>query len=284
MGDAVDWLALWRELSERAGQRRGRRWAREGGEDVWKEKARSYLDEVARRWRKPDSSRAAVLATLTPDRTVLDIGAGAGAWSALMARVASHVTAVEPSPSMRGAMASHLQAQGVDNVTVVAATWQEARVEPHDVSLCAHAMYGWHDLAAGVRKMEAATRERCFLLMRAPLVDGVMAQVCRRIHGHPHDSPSFAVAYNALWQMGIPADVQVEDRGPWGAWSHDSFDEALAEVKDRLGVPESVEHDDFIRELLERRLSRRDGRLVWPPGVRSALVSWVPRGGADALE
>jgi SAM-dependent methyltransferase len=280
----TDWLGLWRELSERAGERRERRWAQEANEDVWAEKARHFLDQVARRWAKPDSSRTTVVETLTPGDTVLDIGAGAGAWTALLARHARRVTAVDPSPSMLRAMAVHLAAEGVDNVRVVEGSWQDVDVEPHDVSLCAHAMYGWHDLAGGIRKMEAATRKRCFLLMRAPLIDGVMAEASRRIHGHPHDSPSFAVAYNALWQMGIPADVRVEDRGPWGAWSHDTLDEALADAKDRLGIPDRTEHDDFLRDLLERRLEPRDGRLVWPPGVRSALVSWVPRRTPDAVE
>jgi SAM-dependent methyltransferase len=276
MSGDVDWLALWRELSVRAGRRKEHRWANEANEDVWAEKARHYLDEVARRWANPDSSRTSVLASLSPGDTVLDIGAGAGAWTALLADHARRVTAVEPSPSMRRVMERHLADRGVDNVRIVPGTWQDVDVEPRDVSLCAHAMYGWHDLAAGVRKMEAATRKRCFLLMRAPLIDGVMAEASRRVHGHPHDSPSFVVAYNALWQMGIPADVQMEDRGPWGAWSHDSLDEALADAKDRLGIPDRADHDNFLRDLLQRRLEARDGRLIWPPGVRSALVSWEP--------
>lgn len=275
----IDWLALWGELSRRSGHHGKRCWAPDGGEDAWAERARHYLAEVTRRWAKPDSSRTTVLASLSSEHRVLDIGAGAGAWAALLARHCCSVTAVEPSPAMRGVMARHLEEQGIENVSIEPCAWPKVAVHEHDISLCAHAMYGWHDLAAGIRAMEAVTRERCFLLMRAPTTDGVMAEASRRVWGHPHDSPNFWIAYNALGQMGIHADVVMEDRGLWGSWTHDTVDEALSDLKDRLGVPEPHDADPDLRALLERRLEPRDGLLVWPPGVCTALVTWVPSGG-----
>ncbi len=272
----IDWLELWRELARRAGRHGQRCWAPAPGEDAWADRALRYLEVVARRWEKPDSSRTTVLQSLSAESSVLDIGAGAGAWAALLARHVRHVTAVEPSPAMREVMTRYLADQGIDNVRIVAGAWPDVDVEEHDVSLCAHAMYGWSDLATGIRRMEAATRARCFLLLRVPTPDGVMAQASRLVRGQPHDSPNFVVAYNALLQMGIAADVVMEDTGLWGAWSHDTLDEALTELKDRLGIPDRDAHDGELRVLLQQQLEERDGRLVWPPGVRSALVAWDP--------
>ncbi len=272
----IDWLALWGELSRRSGHHGNRCWAPADGEDAWAERARHYLERVRRRWETPDSSRTTVLAAVSPEHSVLDIGAGAGAWAALLARRARRVTAVEPSPAMRGVMERHLEDEGIDNVRIVAGAWHEVTIPQHDISLCAHAMYGWHDLAHGIRGMEHITRERCFLLMRAPTADGVMAEASRRVWGHPHDSPNFWIAYNALGQLGIHADVVMEDRGLWGPWTHDTLDEALADLKDRLAIPGPHEADADLRALLAERLESRDRGLVWPAGVRSALVTWTP--------
>jgi hypothetical protein len=101
-----------------------------------------------------------------------------------------------------------------------------------------------------------------------------MAEAAREIWGLPYDSPNFQVAYNALLQMGIFADVQMEAAGTWSRRSHASFDEALAKVKHHFGLEKDGRHDEFLTDLLHRRLTLRDGRYLWPHVVRSALIYW----------
>jgi SAM-dependent methyltransferase len=278
MQQVTDWVRLWRELVEaRAESRSGR-----GRRDAWHTRARQFEKRTRRRWAKPDSSRDYVVSQVQarPGATVLDIGAGTGAWTVLLARYARHVTAVEPSAAMLEVLRQNLAESGadtghpIDNVTVVEGAWPGVEVEAHDLSLCSHAMYTAADFPAFVRRMEAVTRQRCFLLLRAPTPDGVMAEASMHVWGQPYDSPSFQVAYNALLQIGIFAHVRMEDRGLWRPWTHDSLEEALADVKRRLGLPEPSEHDEFLRDLLRRRLAREEGRWVWPRAVRSALVYW----------
>jgi hypothetical protein len=74
--------------------------------------------------------------------------------------------------------------------------------------------------------------------------------------------------------MGIFANVLMEDRGLWDPWVNGSLEEALSDVKRRFGLGESSLHDDYLRDLLARRLTPVEGTYVWPPGVRSALVYW----------
>jgi hypothetical protein len=140
-------------------------------------------------------------------------------------------------------------------VTIVEGGWPEADAAPHDVVLCSHALYGVADFAAFVRKMEATALRRCYLLLRVVTPDGVMAEAARHVWGQPYDSPNFQVAYNALLQLGIFANVLLEDTGLWKPWTN-------------------ATHDAFLRDLLARHLTEIDGQWVWPRGTRSALVYW----------
>jgi precorrin-6B methylase 2 len=277
MEQSTDWIQLWRELveaQERIRAARNRAQGRSG--DTWKTKARAVDENLRRRWAKPDSSRQTIIAALqaAPGATVLDIGAGTGAWACLLARHARLVTAVEPSPAMVEVMGENIAAEGIGNVEIVQGTWPDASVATHDLTLCSHAMYGQAHLPAFVQRLMAVTRRTCFLVLRAPRTDGVMAEAAMHVWGQPHDSPNFQVGFNAMLQMGLYPNVQMEDAGVWRPWTSPSLEEALAKVKRKFGLGSPSEHDPFLEELLRRRLTWLDGQYEWPGGMRSALVYW----------
>jgi 2-polyprenyl-3-methyl-5-hydroxy-6-metoxy-1,4-benzoquinol methylase len=275
MEKMTDWSALWRELVEV----KSHSWKRETGanphEDTGRAKACGFDESVKRRWTKPDSSRDFVISQLDANATLLDIGAGTGAWAALLARYVYKVTAVEPSSAMIEVMREKLTAAGHTDVEIVQGAWPDVEVEPHDFSLCSHAMYGYPDLPAFIRRMAASTKRMCFLVLRAPTVDGVLAEAARHIWGQPHDSPNFTIAYNILLQMGIYPSVLMENTGLWAPRTSESLAEALRKTKRHFGLDGLTEHDDFFIDLLRRRLTYQDGQYVWPRGVRSALVYWT---------
>jgi precorrin-6B methylase 2 len=275
MEKITDWTALWRELVEVKARSRPRETGPEAQVDFWRVKAREFDESVKRRWARPDSSRAFVISQLNANATVLDIGAGTGAWAALLARYVHKVTAVEPSPTMIEVMREKLAAEGCSNVEVIQGAWPDVVVEPHDFSLCSHAMYGYPDLPAFIRRIAAVTKRMCFLVLRAPTVDCVLAEAARHIWGQPHDSPNFTVAYNILLHMGIYPSVLMENTGLWDSRTSESLAEALRETKRHFGLDGLAEHDDFLVDLLRRRLTYQDGQYVWPRGVRSALVYWT---------
>ncbi len=274
MEKITDWNALWRELVEVKARNHQRKSDSKKGADIWAGRALEFKEGVQRRWVRPDSSRDFILSQVNGDSTVLDIGAGTGAWSALLARRAKRVTAVEPSAAMIAVMREDLAAQSIANVAIVQGAWPEVSVEPHDFSLCSHAMYGCPDLAAFLRHMDACTRRICFLLLRAPSIDGVRAEAARHIWGQPLDSPNFAIAYNVLLQIGIYANVQLENTGLWKPRTSPSLEDALRDMKRFMDLDETGDHDGYLMDLLRRRLVWKDGQYVWPPEVRSALVYW----------
>jgi 2-polyprenyl-3-methyl-5-hydroxy-6-metoxy-1,4-benzoquinol methylase len=270
-----DWLLLWKELVE--AQARGRAKAKVKARPYdWQDKAREFQEAVRQRWVKPDSSRDFIAADLDqhPGETVLDIGAGSGAWTVFLAQRARHITALDPSLAMLDLLRENVAAAGLTNVTIVDGGWPEADVAPHDVVLCSHALYGVADFEAFVRKMEATARRRCYLLLRVVTPGGVMAEAAWHVWGQPYDSPNFQVAYNALLQLGIFANVLLEDTGLWKPWTNASLDEALTEMKRRFDLVNDTTHDAFLRDLLARHLTEAEGQWVWPRGTRSALVYW----------
>ena len=100
MEKMTDWTALWRELVEIKARSQKREADAQLQMDFWRVKAREFDESVKRRWTRPDSSRDFVISQLDANATVLDIGAGTGAWAALLARYVHKVTAIEPSPAM----------------------------------------------------------------------------------------------------------------------------------------------------------------------------------------
>jgi len=275
MEPLTNWNKLWETLSENQSRAFAAK-KQSQDDDFWKHKAKAFDKMVDQRWAKPDSSRDFLIKKLkdNPGSTLLDIGAGTGKWSVLVSPFASRVTALEPSPAMQAVLKEKIREQGVGNIDIVTGKWPEDDVERHDFILASHSMYGVTDFEAFVRKMCETADKACLLLLRVPFADSVMATAASRILGQPYDSPNFQIAYNILLGMDIFADVIMEADGSWPPWANDSFEEALDEIKNRLGLSEKSRHDAFLKDLLKANLNIKKGKYVWPAGNRAALVYW----------
>ena len=270
----IDWVKFWDDLVRR--RERLRPAGKNDWDDRWTVRAEAYNARTEARWQTMDSSRAFLTGLLqsNPGATLLDIGAGCGKWTVPLAPLAAHVTAVEPSPAMRKHLCRHVGERRLSNVTVVEDPWPSKSVGAHDISLCAHSMYGVGDFAGWIRSVVDATRHTCVCILRAPSPDGVMAEASRHIFGHPFDSAGFQIAFNALIQLGIFPNVIMEDPRTWDPWVHESLAEALQELKRRLRLGDDASHDTYLVELLERRLKWDGSRFVWPGGTHAALIHW----------
>ncbi len=263
----TDWAELWRELASRDIQ------ASPEGEaqmvERWRRVARQ-LDAGEKGLEDPLLDH--ILGRLTPEMTVLDIGAGIGRWTLPMAKAVRRVTAVEPLAGMRQVLVERAVSHGITNLEVVEVPWLEAEVPPHDVAIAAHATYSTTDLLRFVRKMDASARRACYLALRVPAHDGVIGELSERFRGRWHDSPNFIVGYNLLLSAGFNANVLMEPR-PARYWTDPTMDEAMARAKRHLRL-EDAGRDAAIREILSRRLRFVDGAYRWPDSMRSALIWW----------
>jgi len=260
----IDWLQLWRELVIATGS-------------LHEERKPSRRYEVRARRKateRYDPLLDFVLQDIDSQTTVLDVGAGNGRWTIPVAQKAGSVTAIEPSDSIRETLRSNIASAELTDIQIVSARWEEAAVEKHDIVVCAHAMYASPDFAGFVRKMERCADKKCYLALRLPPQDGIVGELSHAIYGSYHDSPNAIIAYNALYSMGIYANVLVEEG--IRRWIDTTFEGALARAKRHLRLGSSDIHDGLIRDTLTQRLTRLDGSYVWPDGMRSALLWWNP--------
>lgn len=274
MQTITDWVSLWAELVEIKKTSQKDSIETPGNEDIWCAKAREYDERVKQRWKNHDSSRETVLSLLQPDSSILDIGAGTGAWTLLFSKHVRKVTVIEPSKAMRDICIENIRLAQASNIEILEDPWPAAKPAKHDYSFCSHAMYGVADFPGFVQHMIACTTKKCFLLIRAPSQDGLITEAFMHIYHQPYDSPNFTIAYNILIQMGIYANVKVEKSDKWYFIKSPSFDEAYTNLKTRLGLLDCSTYDDYLHDLLDRRLVQQEDNYYWPGGYQSALIYW----------
>jgi SAM-dependent methyltransferase len=253
----IDWLEQWRELVANTVHTTGN------------ESMKRYRTHARRKQERHDPLLDFVLDSVDGSTTVLEIGAGNGRWTIPLAGKAGAVTAIEPDSEMLAVLRENIAESGAD-IRIIEMPWEEVNVEPHDIVVCAHSMYTTPEIAPFVRRMEAHAKKTCYMAVRMPPVNGIIGELTHKIHGRLHDSVNAVVAFNALYYMGICANVLVEE-GIYH-WSNDSFEEAFLRAKRHLSLVSSDEYDGLIDETLRERLTYSEGRYTWPDGMRSALL------------
>jgi SAM-dependent methyltransferase len=209
--------------------------------------------------------------------TLLDVGGGAGRFALPLALRCRHVTVVEPSGSMLQGLREGMQEAGIKNITSVQATWEEATVEPADVALCAHVVYGVADIEPFIRKLEAHARQKVLLLafMDSPIAR--FSPFWKPVHGEERvDLPGLPELVNVLWEMDICPDVEMlESASPRAFESRES---ALEQLRARLYVKPDTERDRRLQSAMDELL------VETPDGVgirgaklrRQGLIAWRP--------
>lgn len=273
--EIVNYGQLWRDLV-RLGEDRRKRKTKTNAADQWHGKAAVFDLRVSERWQQQDSSRSFLLRTLIefPGSTVVDIGAGSGTWVKLMSPYAKSITAIDSSESMLAQLQLRIEEENLRNVNIIKGCWPDVNFDSHDICFCSHAMYGAEDFSEFITKMQEMANKRIILLIRAPGEEGLMAQAMKLVWGHPYDSPNYQIAINILWQMGIFPNVIMEEDHLWKPWSHPALEDALTEMKSRLGLFDDMDWDDKLRRLLETNLVYQSGEYFWPSALRTALLYW----------
>jgi Methyltransferase domain len=214
---------------------------------------------------------------LSPVKTLIDAGAGAGRHAVPLSERLEWVTAVEPSEGMRS-MIPHR-----DNMTVVASTWEDAEVAPADLMICSHVLYGVADIEPFIAKLDRCARERVFIMLREsdlPHPGAVIrkqllagrAQGAHSTDGSPR-MPRFSDLFMLLMAMGIAPDVKFLSYPIVTRYAN--LEEALVDVRALVGGG----WDEAIgRPMLEELLTSDGSELVFDGGtVLSGVAHWQPR-------
>lgn len=230
-----------------------------------------------------DATADALLALVKPGDSVLDVGAGGGRIALPLAQKCRLVTAVEPSESMRERLREQVAEWGVKNLNVVAEKWEDARVRPADVVVCAHVLYTVPDPVPFVEKLDAhALRIVAAVMFEQPAVAAYFP-LWPPVHGEDRLAlPALGEFEALLKEMGIPYDrVRLPQREPRG---FESVEQAVAESAARLFVSPGTPKAERLREAVKESLVPHAGgfRFTWARPQQPWLVTWTPTGAGPA--
>jgi len=148
---------------------------------------------------------------LNPGSNVLDIGAGAGAYTIPLARFAEQVTVVEPSKGQISRLMKRAHKEKLSNIRIINKRWED--VERHELDRydLVNAAYCFHmpDIKAALQRMLEVTDKYLFLIA---LVDHGFGDVYERVFGDQNVGPDYSYLYNVLYQMGYKANVKILTR------------------------------------------------------------------------
>jgi SAM-dependent methyltransferase len=244
------------------------------GDDFYSALA-SRFKEDPRRTDDPVLGR--LLEWVSAETSVLDVGGGAGRYALPLALRCKDVTVVEPSESMVRALREGAEEAAVRNVRAVPSTLEEANVEPAELVICAHVVYGIEDIEPFVRKLESHGRERVAVLayMDAPL--SMVSPVWEAVYGEKRvNLPALPELVNVLWEMEIYPNAEMF--APAGQRAAPNRDTALAMLRGMLRVDEGTERDERLVVAMDELVEETEEGLVISGWRRrpQGLVWWAP--------
>jgi 2-polyprenyl-3-methyl-5-hydroxy-6-metoxy-1,4-benzoquinol methylase len=267
----------WQRLIDARAEQMDAAYARLGrtSADFWDRRARGFhratQDTIA-----SDPLFLRLRQEVTPQMSLLDVGAGTGRFTLALAPQARHIIAVEPNATMFNYLRHDAGERGLTNISFVQTTWQEAPDDLQaDVVICSHVLYPIRDIVPFVSKLQVATRHACYIYLRITQMDSLTAHIWQHFHGEERClQPGCIHALDVLYEMGIYANVETIILPP--SLRFPSLDVAVDELMEQLILPDDQQTRSELRALTKDWLVERDGVLV-PPVEKtvSAIIWWT---------
>jgi SAM-dependent methyltransferase len=226
---------------------------------------------------RDDEARAAALGVPKGAR-VLDIGTGPGTYAVPLAARGCRVTAVEPSPVMREALAENMRERNAEDIRVIPKRWEDVRVqdlgEPFDVVIASYSLT-MMDIGKALAKMvECCTGTiHLFWFMTPPAWVQVNRDLWPLLHGGEFPGePTADWLWQVLCEMGIYANLEVEMKFPPSVYA--SVDDAVAEFSGRLKCSTTA-HKETVRNYFQSVLREEGDGFVLGSETLGAHIWWM---------
>ncbi len=255
----------WEELLDARAQQMDAAYAQLGrtSADFWDRRAKGF-HRTTKATVVYDPFLRKLQQVVTPQTSVLDVGAGTGRLAITLAPQAKEVLVVEPNAAMLDYLRRDAGEQGLLNISYLQTTWQDAPdTLSSDIVICSHVLYPIKDIVPFLTKLKAATRDACYIYMRGTSIDAQTSHIWQHFHGDERCMPpSYIHALDVLYEMGIYANVEIVETPQ--SLRYPSLDVAVDELLEQLILPENEQTRTKLRKMLDGWLVELDGMLVPP--------------------
>jgi SAM-dependent methyltransferase len=240
--------------------------------DFWADFAPAFRADPRR---ADDEALNILLGLAEESTTVLDVGGGAGRFALALALNCTSVTVVDPSEAMLAQLRLAIEDEGLKNVNAVRSEWETAEVEPRDLVLCAHVVYGVAEIGRFVRKLEQHANRLVALVSFVDAPQSHVSSLWETVHGEPRVTlPALPELLNVLWDLDIYPDVVMMPSKQTRTF--ESAEMALEELTRRLFIGDNPVKEERLRAALPEALERTADGFVMAGAkpARQGVITW----------
>ena len=209
-----------------------------------------------------------VSSLLDEKSTLIDIGAGTGAFTVPLSRKIKEVTAVEPSSAMSYFLRKKINKNG--NINLISKRWEdigENEIKAHDIILAVNSLYCVMDIKNALQKMLYLTKKYLFII--TGIKSGFYCNIWKEFKDKPYCRPrSWYYLYNLLAELGIKPGIEII-RSKHSSFYND-IDQAYNYWSFRLDLA-PCQHDDLLK-YLKNNLAYKNSKLFYEEEVSYAII------------
>lgn len=167
-------------------------------------------DEISSYMGYPGEILERVSSLISPGSTILDIGAGTGAFAIPLAQKAGRVIALDSSSYQLGILNEKAAARGIENIVLVNQEWSRADLNDDvDYSLAAYSLFD-EEIERFLGRMLEVSRRGVFIVFRAGETD-----ILSDFAYGPRPSTDYFCLQNILVEMGYSFQAEIFSRDYW---------------------------------------------------------------------
>lgn len=271
--DEIDWNTVWQEMNNE--NMRCRSFMECAS--IWEseEKARKYLENSKD---NPERVKKVIEGLpVKPESRILDIGAGPGILAVPLARLVSHVTAVEPADGMVRVLKSYAEEEGLSNLSILQKRWEDVNPSTdldgkYDIVIASYSL-GMPDIRAAIESMCEASSKWVYLFWFAGTSDWEQAMIMLwpEMHGEEYrHGPKADVIFNVLYSMGIYPNVETSHMEHIRRFT--DLQAAIDEFREHYRI-ETPEQEKMLSDYLNSSLKEDNGEYVLS-GMSNSIKIW----------
>jgi SAM-dependent methyltransferase len=237
-----------------------------------------FWDEVAAKGRDTDiprdtTQRQVSLISPSNDRSILEIGPGPGRLTIPLAKLSSHLTAVDHSEHMLERLRRRAEEEGIENISYMNMNW--ADLEPSmldhqpDMILASYSLF-MMDIGRQLKRMNDIAKEKVILFLPGePRIPRDLQEILfgAAVNWGLSDH---VILFNILHDQGIDANVEIMNYRSRKAYG--SPDEAARELASFHNAP--IELIPSLARYLDPLLTEENGIYFLDRDRRTAAIWW----------